>query len=94
MSLLLILLIAAGLAGLIWLGYRLAHEDLAEAHDELDTQRQVLDAEWTALEQTRRVNDVFFQARDAMRQAEHEAGQPPRPGPPYGPPPVVDGGWE
>jgi cell division protein FtsL len=70
MGLLLVLLILAVVAGLVWLGYRGAEHDLADARDDLDTQRQVLDAEWTALEQTRRVNDVFFQARDAMRRAE------------------------
>jgi hypothetical protein len=41
--------------------------------EELQTQRQVLDAEWHALERNRRVNDVFFHARDAMRHAEADA---------------------
>lgn len=64
---LLVLLILAVLGGLVWFGYRLGRE---VEQEELGDQRQVLDAEWTALEQTRRVNDVFFSARDAMRRAE------------------------
>lgn len=71
---------------LIWLGYELAKDKLSDDLSELDVQRQVLDAEWTALENTRRVNDVFFQARDAMRWAE----KPLRPG---AQPRVVDGEW-
>lgn len=71
---------------LIWLGYELAKDKLSDDMGELDVQRQVLDAEWTALENTRRVNDVFFAARDAMRRAD----QPPRPGSQPG---VVDGDW-
>jgi hypothetical protein len=55
---------------LLWFGYQLGRETEQE---ELSDQRQVLDAEWTALEQTRRVNDVFFRARDAMRRAESDA---------------------
>jgi hypothetical protein len=61
---LVVLLILAILAGLIWLGYQLAHEDLAEDRTELDARRQVLDVEWQALENSRRVNEVFFSARD------------------------------
>lgn len=64
------LLLMAVVAFLIWVGYLVGRDTEQE---ELDTQRQVLDAEWTALEQTRRVNDVFFHARDAMRQAEANA---------------------
>jgi hypothetical protein len=64
---LLFLLVMAVMAFLIWAGYLLGRDI---EHEELDTQRQVLDAEWTALEQTRRVNDVFFRARDAMRRAQ------------------------
>ena len=67
---LLFLLIMAVMAFLIWAGYLLGRDT---EHEELDTQRQVLDAEWTALEQTRRVNDVFFRARDAMRRAQADA---------------------
>jgi hypothetical protein len=65
-----VFLLLMALAGfLIWVGYLIGRDT---EHEELETQRQVLDAEWTALEQTRRVNDVFFLARDAMRQVEAE----------------------
>jgi cell division protein FtsL len=67
------LLIMALAFFLIWVGYRLARDHLADDKEAVDTQRQVLDAEWTALEQTRRVNDVFYRARDAMRRAEGDA---------------------
>jgi hypothetical protein len=63
-------LLMALVAFLVWLGYVLARERTSAERAELDEQRDVLDAEWTALEQTRRVNDVFFRARDAMRQTE------------------------
>jgi len=59
---------------LLWFGYWLGREI---EHEELDVQRQTLDAEWTALEQTRRVNDVFFRARDAMRRAEADSDERP-----------------
>jgi hypothetical protein len=66
----LFLLFLAAVAFLIWVGYQLGRDSEQE---ELHDQRQVLDAEWTALEQTRQVNDVFFSARDALRQAEADA---------------------
>jgi hypothetical protein len=74
--------------GLVWLGYQLAEgrleDDRKKLTDDGDAERGLLHAEWTALEQTRRVNDVFFTARDAMRRAQDEAGfetrRPPRPG--------------
>lgn len=84
------LLLMAVVAFLIWVGYLVGRDTEQE---ELDTQRQVLAAEWTALEQTRRVNDVFFQARDAMRRAEgtqYPPGQADRSTNPI----VVDGEWE
>lgn len=65
------------MAGLIWLGYLLAHDKLTGDQAELDQQRQALGVEWQALENGRRVNDVFFRARQAMREAEQE--QRPRP---------------
>jgi hypothetical protein len=69
-TLVLILLLLAVLAFLIWVGYQLGRN--AE-QEELSDQRQVLDAEWSALEQTRRVHDVFFRARDALRRVEEDA---------------------
>lgn len=67
------LLLMGVMAFLIWVGYLLARDRSSAERDELDVQRQVLDTEWRALEQTRRVNDVFFRARDAMRRAEADA---------------------
>jgi hypothetical protein len=69
--------------------------------DELDAEREALAVQWAALEQARRVNEVFFAARDRLREAEAEAqrfGQssPPRSRPaPQGPewPTVIDGEW-
>ena len=85
LGLLLVLVILGVVFGLFWLGYKGAERDLGEERDVLETERDLLDAEWTALEQTRRVNDVFFRARDAMRRAQDEAGgsdsrRPPRTG--------------
>lgn len=84
-----VFIVLACVAGLVWLGYLLAEgrleDDRQKLNDDSDTERGLLDAEWTALEQTRRVNDVFFAARDAMRRAQDEAGsfetrRPPRAG--------------
>jgi len=76
-ALFIFLLVLAVVVGLIWLGYGLAHDKLADDQVALAQQRQALDVEWQALENGRRVNDVFFQARQAMRQAERE--RRPRP---------------
>jgi hypothetical protein len=76
-ALFILLFLLAAMAGLIALGYVLARDKLVGDQAELDQQRQVLDVEWQALENGRRVNDVFFQARQAMREAEREQ----RPGP-------------
>jgi len=81
----LLLLVVAGFIGL---GVLLAHDELAGDRAELEAQRQALRAEWTALNQTRRVNDVFFTARDTMRRAEADKRQPHRPDPT-----VIDGEW-
>ncbi len=86
-----------GLAGavfLIYVGRFVAVAKMASEQNDVETQRRELESEWFVLEQARKVNDVFFKARDAMRQAENEAGgyeygRPPRPAPP-----VVDGRWE
>lgn len=84
------------------IGYVVA-DDRASAHDhaerkKLKVQRQLLDTEWKALKQASRINDVFFAARDQMRQAEAEAGgygtgRRGQPGSGYGPR-VVDGQWQ
>ena len=72
---LLLLLLLALIAFLIFLGYQLARGKFSADQEQLEIERQVLDAEWTALDNIRRVNDVFFQARMAMREAEWE-GRP------------------
>ncbi len=76
-ALFMVLLVLGIVAGLLWLGYALALAVLAENRAQLTEQRQALDIEWQALENGRRVNDVFFQARQAMREAEQE--RRPRP---------------
>ncbi len=63
--------------GLIWLGYGIAQDQLEADRAALAHQRQALDIEWQALENGRRVHEVFFQARQAMREAEQE--RRPRP---------------
>jgi threonine/homoserine/homoserine lactone efflux protein len=70
---LLIVLLLAVVAFLVWAGYQLAREKFAGEQNELDAQREKLRAEWHGLEQARKVNDVFFQARDALRRAERDA---------------------
>lgn len=64
-------------AGLIWFGYLLAGDKLADDQVELEQRRQAIDVEWQALERGRQVNDVFFQARQAMREVVQE--RRPRP---------------
>lgn len=66
-ALFILLFLLAIMAGLIALGYCLAADRLADDRAQLDVQRQALDIEWQALENGRRVNEVFFQARQAMR---------------------------
>jgi uncharacterized protein HemX len=66
-----LLVIVVALA--IYFGYQLAQDRLSAEHRDLDTQREVLRTEWHGLEQARKVNDVFFAARDALRQAERDA---------------------
>jgi hypothetical protein len=64
------LVFAALLILMMWVGYRLGRED---EQDELEFERNELDPGWIALEQARQINDVFFQARAALRQAERDA---------------------
>ncbi|MCA1675454.1 MAG: hypothetical protein LC799_25800 [Actinobacteria bacterium] len=76
-ALFILVLVLAVVVGLIWLGYALAQDELEADQTALAQQRQALDVEWQALENGRRVNDVFFRARQAMREAEQE--RRPRP---------------
>lgn len=76
-ALFIFLLAIAMVAGLIALGYGLAQDKLSDDKAEVEQQRQALDVEWRALENSRRINDVFFRARQAMREAAQE--RPPRP---------------
>ncbi len=85
----LFVLLLAVVALLIALGYWLAKDKLAEEQHDLDVARDVLRAEWSALEGSRQINDVFFQARDAMRRTEGEAG-----GRGWQHPHIVDGEWK
>lgn len=79
-GLLIFLLLLALVAGLIWIGYQLAQDRLSDERRNLDNQRSALHAEWHGLEQARKVNYVFFAARDALRRAEAEARHDPMPG--------------
>lgn len=71
-TLLVVLLIAAVALGLLYGGYRIACDELCEDRAAVEQQRQALEVEWQALENSRRINDVFFQARQAMRSAERD----------------------
>ncbi|WP_414940154.1 hypothetical protein [Amycolatopsis sp. cmx-11-51] len=64
------------LAGVAWAAYSWAHAELEDDRGQLDAQREVLKAEWLAMEQNRKVNEVYFSAREALRDAEHR--DPPR----------------
>jgi hypothetical protein len=64
--------------GLLWLGYLLAEDTLRAERARLARQRDVLDAEWQALDNTRRVRAVFLDARRKM-QDEAQRHTPMRP---------------
>ena len=53
---------------LVWLGYQFAHEKLSVDRLRVERERKALDAEWQALDRTRRIRDTFFSARIAMRE--------------------------
>jgi hypothetical protein len=69
----LVVWVLMAMAALIWLGYMLADAKLRADQVKLGEQREALRVQWQALVNARRVNDVFFQAREAMRQAEIES---------------------
>lgn len=62
-----VLALLVGVGLLIAAGWWLAHEQLQAHWQRLRTARSVLDAEWRALEQTRRVRETFLLARRAMQ---------------------------
>jgi len=75
-------------ASLVWIGFQLANGKLEDDQEKLHAERQMLDVELDALERARKINDVFFRARDEMRRATDEAdgsgvGRPPRTGAPW-----------
>jgi hypothetical protein len=56
---------------LVWLGYWVAVEKLSHDRARVVRERTALDAEWEALDRTRRIREAFFDARRAM----HEEAQ-------------------
>lgn len=72
MELLLVLAGCVFAVGCICLGRGLAGHEIRADRTMLAEQRQVLNAEWQALENSRQVNDVFFRARQAMREVERD----------------------
>ena len=61
-----VILIVAVFAA-VGLGYLVARDHHQGDREQLDQQREALKVEWETLDRARRVNDVFFQARDALR---------------------------
>jgi len=51
------------------LGYWSGRDTVDSERHELAAQREALDSEWQALQQAQRVSDVFYRARQAMRDA-------------------------
>lgn len=71
------------ISGLLYLGWRLAIHDLRRQRQGLRAERDLLDAAWRALDDTRRVREVFLVARRAMQREAtrqyHRGEQPERP---------------
>jgi hypothetical protein len=59
-----VVIVVAG--ALLWLGYWVAVEKLSHDRARVIRERIALDAEWEALDRTRRVREVFYDARRAM----------------------------
>lgn len=53
----------------IWLGYEFAKGRSFVDQADIDTQRRMLQEQWTALENAHRVNDVLFEAQHELRRA-------------------------
>lgn len=62
-----VLLVVVVVVVLLRFGYLWAQDQLAAERTELAQRRASLDAEWRALENTRRVRTVFLDAHRAMR---------------------------
>lgn len=52
---------------LIYIGWQAAADSFRHDREQLQQQREALDAEWQALDNTRRVREVFWTARRAMQ---------------------------
>jgi hypothetical protein len=75
---LLIVLVLAFVTIVIRFGPLVAWEELRKERAELDVRRHVLDIEWETLDKVRRINDVFYQTRSALRRAALDDDVPPR----------------
>lgn len=74
-----VVLAGLGLGAVVYLGWWLAISGLRRERSQLQTERTALDAEWQALDNTRRVRAVFLAARRAMQreaQAHYHRGEP------------------
>ncbi|MFK0249735.1 hypothetical protein ACIQUM_33970 [Amycolatopsis azurea] len=58
------------LGGVAWAAYSWAHAELEDEQGRLNIERDMLQAEWLAMEQNRKVNEVYFSAREALREAQ------------------------
>lgn len=72
----LLCLLLAAFCLLVYLGWLLAISHLRQQRDVIDQQRKFLNSEWRALDNTRRVREVFLSARrtmqrEAQRQYQH-----------------------
>lgn len=70
--------LTAGFGGIVYFGWWLAIAQLRQERSELQAKRGQLDAEWRALDNTRRLREVFLGARRAMQrqaQAQYRRGE-------------------
>lgn len=61
-------------AALVWLGYWVAVAKLRSDRQRIKHERTALDAEWRALDRTRRVREIFLNARRAMHEEAQRQG--------------------
>lgn len=62
-----LLLLAIVCLGLVAIGFKLSENRLSTDRIQLERERRSLDAEWTALDNTRRIREVFLGARRMMQ---------------------------